>query len=80
MGRVDQVNHGDVQEMKLVQDWKQAWKWHSTQLMAVAAMLPLVWVQLPPDFKAMIPDAWMPFILPFIAIGAIVGRLRDQGN
>lgn len=64
--------------MKLVSDWRKAWKWHSTQLLAVIAALPIVWMQLPPDVKDMVPESWMPYIVTFIAAGAIVGRLRDQ--
>lgn len=64
--------------MKLVQNWRKAWKWHSTQLLAIIAALPLIWMQLPPDVKDMVPDGWHPYIMAAIAIGAIVGRLRDQ--
>jgi len=64
--------------MKLVQNWRKAWKWHSTQLLAIIAALPLIWMQLPPDVKDMVPDGWHPYIMAAIAAGAIVGRLRDQ--
>ena len=66
--------------MKLVSDWRKAWKWHSTQLLAVIAALPIVWMQLPPDVKDMVPESWMPYVVTVIAAGAIVGRLRDQGQ
>lgn len=66
--------------MKLVADWRKAWKWHSTQVLALMAAMPVVWMQLPPDVKEMVPDAWMPYIVSVIAVGAIVGRLRDQGS
>ena len=64
--------------MKLVSDWKQAWKWHSMQAMAIAASLPIVWAQLPPDLKNAIPDAWMPWVAGGILLAGIIGRLRDQ--
>ena len=64
--------------MKLIPDWKQAWRWHSTQIMAALAALPLVWMELPDDAKAYIPDEWRPFIVAGLAVVGIIGRLRDQ--
>lgn len=64
--------------MKLVSDWKRAWRWHSTQIAAIIAALPFVWASLPADLKAHIPDAWLPYIAAALAIALIVGRVRDQ--
>ena len=64
--------------MKLVPDWKSAWKWHSTQLMVAVAALPVVWVNLPEDAKAMIPAGAEPWIPTALAVAAIIGRLRAQ--
>lgn len=64
--------------MRLVQDWKDAWKWHSAQALAALALLPIVWMELPPDVKAFIPEAWQPWIVMGLAFGGLVGRLRDQ--
>jgi hypothetical protein len=64
--------------MKLVENWKRAWRWHSIQLAGLLAILPLVWAELPADVKAMIPDAWTPYIVTLLAVGVIVGRLRPQ--
>lgn len=66
--------------MKLVSDWRKAWKWHSTQIAALLAIVPVVWMNLPSDVKAMIPEAWTPYIITVFAVGAIIGRLRDQGD
>ena len=66
--------------MKLVSNWREAWKWHSTQLLALIAALPAVWVSLPPDIKAAVPDEWMPWLIGVMAVGAIVGRVRDQSS
>lgn len=64
--------------MKPVENWKQAWKWHSTQALALLALAPLVWEVLPPEFVALIPEDWLPFILTAVAVGGLVGRLRAQ--
>lgn len=66
--------------MRLVKNWKDAWKWHSTQAMTVAAAIPIVWAQLPTDLKQSIPDAWMPWIAGGVLVAGIIGRLRDQSN
>lgn len=64
--------------MKLVSDWKQAYKWISVQLAAVSAALPIAWEYLPADLKAYIPDEWRPAILAAVALSIIVGRVMDQ--
>lgn len=66
--------------MKLVSNWRKAWKWHSTQLMAALAAAPVVWVSLPADVKSHVPDEWMPWVVGAMALGAIVGRVRDQSG
>lgn len=66
--------------MKLVSDWKDFWKWHSTHAMAIAAAIPIAWEQLPPDLKSAIPDDWMPWIASGILLAGIVGRLRNQSD
>lgn len=65
--------------MKMVSNWRQCWRWHSTQIMTAAAMFPLIWETLPTDVKAFIPDSWMPWVVAVMLVGGIIGRLRDQG-
>lgn len=65
--------------MKLVDDWKSAWRWHSTQALAVLAALPAVWATIPADLKATIPEQCLPYALIAVAVGGLVGRVRDQG-
>ena len=66
--------------MKLVPDWKEAPKWISVQVFAVLAALPLVWMTLPPDIKAMLPTSWQPWVLTLVALGGLLGRLKDQSS
>ena len=64
--------------MKLVSDWRKAWKWHSTHAMAIAAVLPIAWAQLPNDLKSAVPDAWLPWIAGVVLVAGIIGRVVDQ--
>lgn len=64
--------------MRFVPDWKQAWKWFSMQVYAVIFALPIVWMGLPPDVKAMVPDGWEPWIFVVLAIAGGLGRVIDQ--
>ena len=57
---------------------KRAWRWYSVQVLALLALLPVVWMELPADWKAMIPDDWNPYIVALIAIGGIVARAIPQ--
>lgn len=66
--------------MKFVEDIKDAWKWFSVQLMAVA----LVWETLPEDIKVQvyvfIPDAVEPHITSALVLAALFGRFVKQGK
>lgn len=64
--------------MQLVPDWKESWRWFSVQVLAVLAALPLVWVALPADAKAFLPDSLEPWVLAALAAGGLIGRLVDQ--
>jgi hypothetical protein len=66
--------------MKLVSDWRKAWKWHSTWIAGVMAALPLAWANMPSDLKQHIPDSWMPWIAVLMFVAFMAGRLRDQGS
>lgn len=64
--------------MKLVENARQAWKWFSVQALAFLTLIPVVWMQLPPETQALVPDAWRPWIITAVALSGIVGRLVAQ--
>lgn len=66
--------------MKIVNNWKTAWRWFSMQLMSVVVVLPLLWEQLPLEVKTFIPAEWLPYILAAVALCAMVGRMIDQSG
>lgn len=70
--------------MKLVSNWKEAWRWNSMQALVAIAALPAIWSQLPPDVRlylaSFVPPQWHPLILTVIALVGAVLRLRDQSG
>lgn len=66
--------------MRLVEDWKQAWRWFSVQALAAIVALPVAWGLLPADVKAFLPQSWEPWVLVGIAAAGIVGRIIDQNK
>ncbi|MBK8772711.1 MAG: hypothetical protein IPM06_20105 [Rhizobiales bacterium] len=65
--------------MKLIHNWKQAWRFDTTRLFLFVAILPPLWAEIPQDAKDAIPAAWQPWIITGIGILGAVLRLRDQG-
>jgi hypothetical protein len=66
--------------MKLVDNWKSAWKWLSVQLITVAGAIQLSIVALPDKFTAWIPDSWAHAMTLVVLLGAVLGRLKDQSK
>lgn len=64
--------------MKLVDDWRKAWKWFSVHALILAGILPTVWLELPPDLKSSIPPGTMSAIAAVIAACGVIGRLVSQ--
>jgi hypothetical protein len=72
-------NYEDFRAMKLVDDWKDLWKWSSTHVAALAAVAPAVWVGMPRDIKDAIPAEYMPYIAGAMFFAAfVVARVRKQ--
>lgn len=77
--------------MKLVPEWRAAWRWWSVRLnlignMLLAALLAFpavahdVWANLPPDLKAMLPPQVVLWVPVLIFIAATFARLVQQGE
>lgn len=77
--------------MKLVDDWRRAWRWWSVQLGAIGNALLIVllsmpdlareaWVELPPELRAMLPERvayWVPVAL---LLASMIARVIQQGE
>jgi hypothetical protein len=65
-------------KLKLVDNWRQGWKWVSVWCMALSGAVLTSWQTLPDDWKAMLPQAFLQrYIGPLLLIG-IIGRFIDQ--
>lgn len=66
--------------MKLIEDWKDAWRWFSVQAMAAAGALQVVWIGMPDDLKASIGPQWVQGITFALLLLGVFGRLVKQGE
>ena len=64
--------------MKLVDDWRDAWKWISTNCMVLAATIQGVWATLSEDMRASVPQGVIASITIAILVMGVAGRLIDQ--
>lgn len=64
--------------MKLVANWKSAWKWFSVQFVAAAGAVQLSVLAFPEIVRAWLPD-WLTHLLAMVLLlAAVLGRLVDQ--
>ena len=63
--------------MKLIPNWREAWRFLSIQMIALAA----IWESIPEDVKASVvaPD-WQNRVTFALIVAAGLGRLKDQGS
>lgn len=65
--------------MKLVDDARDWWKWHSTYVFAALAVLPEVWLN-SPELQALLPVWLVAKIAPVIGGLGFFLRIRAQGQ
>jgi len=65
--------------MKLVDDARSWWKWHSTYVFAALAVLPEVWIS-SPELQTMLPLWLVAKIAPVIGGLGFFLRIRAQGK
>ena len=62
-------------KVKLIEDWKQSWKFLSVQLAAALALLDVAYEYLP-AVQTYLPEGWV----KWIALTIIVARVIKQRN
>lgn len=75
-------------EMKLIDNWKQAWKLKSVQVGAISAFFYAlilfseqflgVWNIIPQDLKNLIPEQWQEYVGIFVGVAMVLARLKKQ--
>lgn len=64
--------------MKLVDNWKSAWKWYSVHIMLVIVALPEIWAYFPQEFKDSLPPHALMYITSVLGVSAILARVFSQ--
>lgn len=64
--------------MKLIPNWRSAWRMFSVQAQAIAIAVIGAWQAIPDDIRASIPQWGLWALLAVILVGGIVGRLIAQ--
>lgn len=66
--------------LKLVENWKQGWKWISTNAMAINMMLLSSWMAMPDTFQQAMPVEVLLYIAITLLVLGFIGRFVDQGT
>lgn len=64
--------------MKLVRDWRDVWRYYSTQALLAIAALQVIWVGMPYEVQALLPESWRPWVLVGLALSGVAGRMVKQ--
>jgi hypothetical protein len=64
--------------MKLVDDWRQGWKWASVHAMTAALAVQGAWVAIPSEMQAFVHPIVAHAITAFLLVAGIVGRLTQK--
>lgn len=64
--------------MKLITNWRKAYRMLSVQAMAIATAIQGAWAVLPDDMKASVPPQAVYWITMGLLVFGIAGRLVDQ--
>ena len=65
-------------KLRLVRDWPDWWRWHSTKALVMLGLLPTIWLEMPPEWKAMIPSGWLQTTSFIIMLLGMLSRITRQ--
>lgn len=66
--------------MKLVDDFKQCWRWISVQAMVLAGAVQGAWLMIPDDMRTSIPPHVVQGVTIALLVLGVAGRLVDQSK
>lgn len=64
--------------MRLVEEWKSAWRWFSLQAMVLVAAIQAAWAALPDDLKQHFPPRLVAAVSITLLLLGVGGRLVKQ--
>lgn len=65
-------------KLALVEDWKQCWKWFSTQAMAIAVAIQGTWMFIPEEMKSSLPKDVISYVTMALLVLGVLGRVVKQ--
>ena len=69
-----------MKKPKLIDDWRNAWKWISVNAMVAAGAIQGAWLQIPEDLKAHVPPQLVSGATIALLVLGVAGRLIKQGG
>lgn len=66
--------------MKLLPNWKDAWKWFSVQIIALAGAVQLSVLAFPQAIQGWLPDSVTHWVAAGLLATAVLARLVDQNK
>ncbi|QQQ00970.1 DUF4175 domain-containing protein [Lysobacter enzymogenes] len=64
--------------MKLIEDWRHAWRFLSVQAMSLALAVQGVWLNIPDDLRVHVPDRVATYVTAGVLVLGLFGRLFQQ--
>lgn len=64
--------------MKLIPQWRRAWRMFSVQAMTLAGAVQAAWALMPEDLKAQLPAGLVPVVSIVLLVAGIAGRMVQQ--
>ena len=64
--------------MKLIDNWRCAWRFLSVQAMSLALAVQATWLSLPDDLRAQVPLWVTAGVTAFLLVTGLIGRLFQQ--
>ena len=65
-------------KLRLVDDWKDCWKWFSTNCMLVSVAIQATWLNVPEGLKSSLPDSLITIVTIVFLVLGFIGRLVQQ--
>ncbi|ARJ43386.1 hypothetical protein B1H58_15975 [Pantoea alhagi] len=65
-------------KLRLVKDWPNWWRWHSTKALVALGLLPTIWLEMPAEWKALIPAHWLQITSFIVMLVGMFSRITRQ--